>query len=283
MKKIRSVTLCLLLFALSLTLFGCAGSPAPAEGGEEKTLFGTVLSFEDGSLSLRTARGDFTFSVPEDVEGRELLKKDAGVQLFYRGELEKPEEVTVLRIKSSGNSGETGQTSSDNPSDEPQQRTYTGKVVAVSGSSVAIEVSGETLTFFTSGADLSGVSGGIAEGDKIELVCAGQMVQSVKTLAKADGSTPSETPPSTPSGDGGQTETPPAGPTQTVTGTAIDRSLHNLIIETDGGEMLAFTITGLTLPEADYESGKVKVTVSYTGSIEGTDTTKAKVTGVALA
>lgn len=282
MKKIRSVTLCLLLFALSFTLFGCSDSPAPAEGGEEKTLFGTVLSFEEGALSLRTARGDFTLPVPESAEGRELLTKDAEVQLFYRGELEQPEEVTVLRIKSSGG-GETGQTSDDNPSDESQQRTYTGKVVAVSGSSVAIEVSGDTLTFFTSGADLSGVRGGIAEGDTIELVCAGQMVQSVKTITKADGSAPSETPPSNPSENGGQPETPSDGPTRTVTGTAIDRSLHNLIIETDGGEMLAFTITGLTLPEADYESGKVKVTVSYTGSIEGTDTTKVKVTAVALA
>lgn len=280
MRKFQSITLCFLLFVFSITLFGCSDSSSPTESGEEKTLFGTVLSFEEDSLSLSTARGDFHFSIPENIEGRELLEKNAQIQLFYRGDLETPEDVTVLRIKSAGNGTASESTPDSEQTDEPQQQTYTGKVVAVSGSSVAIEVSGETLTFFTSGADLSGVSGSIAEGDTIEIRCAGQIVQSVKTISKADGTTPVENPSS--SEGGGQSGQTPSGPIQTVSGTAIDRSLHNLIIQTDAGEMLAFTITGISLPEADYESGHVKVTVSYTGSIEGTDTTKATVTAVTL-
>ena len=278
MKKIQTGVLFLLIFALSFALFGCADKPAP-EGEPEKALFGTVLSFEGETLALRTARGDFSFAVPDGLEGREGLKKGVKIQLFYRGELP---DVTVLRVRAV-----EGGTTEPDPSGDTEQRTYTGKVVAVSGSSVAIEVSGEVLTFFTSGADLSGVSGGIAEGDTVEILCSGKAgtdaagltVQAVRTVSKADGSVP-EAPegPSEPP----EPQAPPQE-TKTVSGIAIDRSLHNLIIQTDGGEMLAFTVTGLSLPDAEYESGTVKVTITYTGSIEGTDTTKATVVSVALA
>ena len=66
---------------------------------------------------------------------------------------------------------------------------------------------------------------------------------------------------------------------QTVTGTIVDGTMHTIAIETAGGERLEFAIpddADLTGAQGRIIGNTVEIT--YTGSIDGTDTSGATVT-----
>ena len=71
-----------------------------------------------------------------------------------------------------------------------------------------------------------------------------------------------------------------SGEEQTVTGTITDASMNTLTIKTDAGDELSFSTEDADTSNADGLEVGTSITVYYTGTINGTDTSGATVVAI---
>ena len=227
-----------------------SSSAVQAEAGEENMVQGILVDATMNTVRIQTDGGA---QLAFGTEGAEKEIKDGLilgnlVTIAYSGSIEGSDTsgAAVLKLADETENGEAG----------VEELTVSGSVKDASMNTLEVEADGETRRFTTLYADKSGLADGLKIGAQVSVRYYGTKE------AFADGTFALSV------SDAGAL---------VMTGEVLDATMNTVKIQTDDGRELLFQTSDA---EKDFRSGLLvgnRIELHYTGAVDGTDTSKAKV------